>query len=213
MPLILESREVRVLGCLLEKHLATPEYYPLSVNALTAACNQKTARDPVVEYSEDDVSQTLDSTREKGLTMKIYGPAVRVPKHRHILDEKLGLARPEMAVLAVLMLRGPQTIGEIRARTDRMHEFSDLSEIEKTLQKLADRPEPLVTRLPRQAGRREDRFAHLLAGEVAQNVLEDVPVIDKSVRAADGLEQRVLKLEQGLEELRQQIQALKDTQS
>jgi len=164
----LDEAEVRVLGCLMEKEAATPEYYPLTLNALVNACNQKSNRDPLVSYDEDTVEQALDRLREKGLVARITGPEMRVPKHRHRLADAFNLGRRESAVLCELMLRGPQTGGELRARTERMYHFDDLAAVEATLARLMEwQPAPLVVRLARQAGSREVRYSHLLSGEPA----------------------------------------------
>ena len=207
MELILDDKEIRVLGSLVEKQLATPEYYPMSVNSLTAACNQKTNRDPVVEYSEDTIRDALESLREKGLATKLYGPAVRVPKHRHLMDERLRLGKSEMAVMAVLMLRGAQTIGEVRARAERMFEFREMAEVEAVLKKLMERsPDPLVTRIPRQAGHREDRYAHLLSGEVAIPEAVDTPPHRTSTGPAR--DERIEQLEEEVAALKDALEAL-----
>jgi len=162
----LDAAEVRVLGALMEKEIATPEYYPLSLNALVNACNQKSNREPVVNYDEPAVDAALTSLRHKGLAVRISGHDMRVPKHGHRLSEVLNLGRREAAVLCVLMLRGPQTAGELRARTERLYEFDDLDAVEACLQRLVEwQPDPLAARLPRQAGFKEVRYAHLLGGE------------------------------------------------
>ncbi len=160
----LNQVEVRVLGCLIEKELATPEYYPLSLNALVSACNQKSNRDPVLELAEDDVVRALDALRFKQLAL-VSAEGGRVPKYRHALVEKLRLSPAELALLGELLLRGPQTAGELRARAERMHPFPDLTVVEETLNELLERTPSLVARLPRQPGRKEHRFAHLFAGE------------------------------------------------
>lgn len=156
----LSEEEVRVLGSLIEKDLATPEYYPLSLNALTLACNQKTSRDPVTQYDEAQVRDTMVNLRHKGLTVEIQGG--RANKYEHRLGERLNLGRGELAILAVLMLRGPQTLNEIRDRTSRMHEFDDTDSVVSALKRL---PEGMVTEIPRRAGWKENRWAQLLAGE------------------------------------------------
>src|SRR5579864_7515701 len=137
MTLQLDHTEVRVLGALLEKEIATPEYYPMSLNALVNACNQKSNRDPVVTYDEDTVETALTGLRAKGLAVRISGPEVRVPKHAHRLSEVLNLGRRESAVLCVLLLRGAQTVGELRGRTERMHDFTDMEEVERVLEALS----------------------------------------------------------------------------
>lgn len=164
MGYLLNDIEIRVLGCLAEKALATPEYYPLTLNALTNACNQKSNRNPVVSFDEATVVRGLNSLRDKGLALQIHQLDSRVPKYGHQLSERLELGKPEASLLSELMLRGAQTTGELRTRSSRMHEFSSLEEVETVLQGLMDRPEPLVVRLPRQAGRKERRFMHVLAG-------------------------------------------------
>lgn len=154
-----------MVGCLLEKQLATPGSYPLTVNALVAACNQTSNRFPVVAYDEATVEQALRTLREKGVTRIVYSPQNRAPKHRHVLDEVLEVDMRDLAVLAVLLLRGPQTPGELRARTERLAAFGRLEEVDEVLERLASRAEPLVVRLERQPGQKEARYAHLLAGE------------------------------------------------
>lgn len=158
--------EARVIGALIEKQLTTPEYYPLTLNALVAACNQKTNREPVVSYSEQTVQKSLDDLREKNLAYVFYGSTSRVPKYKHILDKVYELDAPQVAVLCVLMLRGAQTLGELRERTGRLYEFSGLGETSETLDSLVRRDEPLVVKLERQPGQKEVRYAHLLSGEV-----------------------------------------------
>ena len=167
----LEASEARVLGSLLEKEITTPDYYPLSLNALMNACNQKSNREPVVSYDEDTVERALEGLRAKGLAVRITGGDSRVPKHGQRFTEKLNLGRREAAILCVLLLRGPQTVGELRGRTERLYSFEDLEGVESTLQHLAD--QGMVTKLARQSGSREARFAHLLAGEV--DVAEPAP--------------------------------------
>jgi uncharacterized protein len=181
--------EVRVLGALLEKEVTTPEYYPLTVNALVNACNQKSSRDPVVNYDEDTVVAALDSLREKHLALKISGAGHRVEKYGHRLGETLNLGRREMAVLCVLMLRGPQTVGELRGRTERMHDFVDLDEVEHVLESLATQaPAPLVAR----AGR--GRWAHLLSGDI-ESIEEEKTSAPAPASDRTALEARVEALE------------------
>jgi uncharacterized protein len=192
----LHPTEVRVLGALVEKEITTPEYYPLTLNALVNACNQKSSREPVVNYGEDTVSQALTLLRNKGLGLRITGAGHRVEKYGHTLGEKLNLGRREMALLCVLMLRGPQTVGELRGRTERMHEFGDLEEVERCLEALAARdPEPLVTPMAR------GRWAHLLGGPP-----EDVA---EAPAEKAGLEQRVSALEHEVEQLKQQLEGFR----
>jgi uncharacterized protein YceH (UPF0502 family) len=166
MAIQLDEVEVRVLGALMEKEIATPEYYPLSLNALVNACNQKSNREPAVAYDEDTVETALSGLRAKGLVARLSGHDMRVPKHSHRLSEVINLGRREAAVLCVLMLRGPQTAGELRGRTERLYPFDDLEAVDACLIRLMEwQPEPLVTRLPRQVGYKEVRYAHLLSGE------------------------------------------------
>jgi uncharacterized protein YceH (UPF0502 family) len=160
--------EVRVLGSLVEKDITTPDYYPLTLNALTNACNQSNNRDPVVSLGEQTVVQGLNALRERKLAFLFQGADSRVAKFGHRIPESFELERPETSVLCVLLLRGPQTVGEIRGRTARMHEFASLEETEACLEAMMARaPVPLVVKLPRQAGMKEQRYAHTLGGEVA----------------------------------------------
>lgn len=160
----LDASEVRVLGSLLEKEITTPDYYPLSMNALVNACNQKSNREPVVCYDEETVEQALETLRAKGLAVRLTGGDNRVPKHGQRFTEQLNLGRREAALLCALMLRGPQTIGELRGHSERLYSFKDLEGVETTLNHLAE--QGMVMKLVRQAGSRESRYAHLLAGEV-----------------------------------------------
>jgi uncharacterized protein len=162
----LTSEELRVVACLVEKQLTTPDSYPLTENAVVAACNQLSNRNPVVSYDTNTVRVTLTALRQRGLARVIHTPGARVPKHRHIIEEALGLSQGEVSLLAVLALRGPQTVGELRTRSERMHDFGSLAEVEKALESLAERDEPLVVRLERQPGQKEARFAQLLGGPV-----------------------------------------------
>lgn len=164
METVLNECEARVLGCLIEKEMTTPEYYPLSLNALTSACNQKSNRDPVMALEEERVAAALEGLRFKQLAV-VAADGGRVSKYRHLLAEGLRLLPSELALLCELLLRGPQTVGELRSRAERMHPFADLAAVEGVLTELMERTEPLVTRLPRQAGRKEARYAQLLTGQ------------------------------------------------
>ncbi|MGI9037154.1 MAG: YceH family protein [Pyrinomonadaceae bacterium] len=194
--------EARVVGALIEKQLTTPEYYPLTMNALVAACNQKTNREPVVSYSEEIVQNALDVLREeKNLVYVFYGSTSRVPKYKHILPQRFELDERETAIMCVLMLRGAQTLGELRERTGRLYEFSDLDEAQETLDGLMKKDEPLIVRLERQAGQKEARFAHLLSGEASA-----VNFASKTTSAnATAENERVEKLEHELENLRGEL--------
>ena len=199
MPEILTETEVRVIGALIEKELTTPEYYPLTLNALVAACNQKTNREPVVSYTEAVVQKSLDDLREKNLAYVFYGSTSRVPKYKHILDKVLELERSEISIICVLLLRGAQTLGELRGRADRLYEFSGLGEVQETLDNLMRRDEPLVARLERQPGQKEVRYAHLLSGEI------DVSAYAKEVSSSGSKQadnKRLTTLENELENLR-----------
>ena len=200
---ILTDIEVRVLGALVEKQVTTPEYYPLTINSLMLACNQKNNRNPVTVYSEEQVAQTVENLREKNLTYVFYGSTSRVPKYKHVMTEVLHLSQAQLALMCVLMLRGSQTVGELRERASRLHEFSSLEEVEATLNSLISRePETLVTRLPRQAGQKEIRFAHLLAGEVALDSVTETPAPRRtSTQQID----RVAKLEEDVSVLKNQV--------
>jgi uncharacterized protein YceH (UPF0502 family) len=196
--------EVRILGSLIEKEIATPEYYPLTLNALVNACNQKSNRDPLVDFDEQTVEEALESLRTKRLAATISGPGMRVPKHRQLLSEALNLGRRELAVLCVLMLRGPQTAGELHSRTERLHPFGDIEEVESCAQKQIERqPEPLVVRLPVQPGRKEPRFAHLLSGEVPVEAAAEPPRPREDRFSA--LEAEIGTLRREVEQLRQQF--------
>lgn len=196
------EQEVRVVGSLVEKQVTTPDYYPLTLNALLHACNQISNRDPVVQYDERTVAEAVDSLRAKNVVYIFYGADSRVPKYKHMLREVLSLSAPELAALCVLMLRGPQTVGEVRGRTGRLHEFADLREVETTLEGLAQRDEPLVTKLPRQAGRKEARYAHLLSGAPAfEEEAEGQTHAPRASSSRAGEAERVARLEAEVERL------------
>ena len=207
MTTILSDIEVRVLGSLVEKQVTTPEYYPLTLNALTLACNQKNNRTPVTSYSEDEVAQALETLREKNLTYVFYGSTSRVPKYKHVVTEVLHLSAAELAVICVLLLRGPQTTGELTTRGFRLHEFSGLEEVDAALNALITRePDPLVIRLPRQTGQKEVRFAHLLSGEVAiETHTAERSVSSHRASSSD----RVSKLESDVETLKSEFDKLR----
>ncbi len=206
---LLNEFETRVLGSLIEKEITTPEYYPQSLNALTNACNQINNRDPVVLYGEQQVLRAVESLRDKRLATAISGGDSRVVKYGHKATDTLALPRPEIAIICVLLLRGPQTIGELRTRTARMHEFATLADVQTTLQALSARAEPLVTMLPRQVGTKEPRYAHLLAGEViiAPSTTEPpfTSIAPASPDRITQLETEVASLRTELSELRQQF--------
>jgi uncharacterized protein len=204
---LLDPVELRVLGALLEKEATTPEYYPLSLNALVNACNQKSNRDPVVDYDPDTVHDAVERLREKKLGLTIVGSG-RVNKYAQRISETLNLGRRELAVLCTLLLRGPQTLGEIRDRSERMFAFADPAETERVLDKLAEWPEhSLVKKLPRQAGQKEARYTHLLSGEPHTEPGTDAAVSTQPTRIGQ-LEQQVQELRSEFDELKRRFDAL-----
>ena len=203
---ILTDIETRVLGALVEKQITTPEYYPLTLNALTAACNQKNNRHPVTSFSEDAVAAAVETLREKNLVYVFYGSTSRVPKYKHVMPEVLHLTPPETALMCALMLRGPQTPGELRGNTSRLFDFAGLDEVEQTLAGLiTHEPDPLVVRLPRQSGQKEVRFGHILSGEIRVEALTEAE--PSSPRQT--LEQKVDALAAEVEKLRLQFEQFK----
>jgi len=207
MAITLNDIEVRVLGSLIEKELTTPEYYPLSLNALTNACNQKSNRDPVMALTEEDVVRALDSLRFKQLV--VLSADGRVPKYRHLLAEKSGLMPAEQAIICELLVRGPQTVGELRTRGERMHPFADLAAVEEVLQELMEREHPFVTLMPRQPGRKEGRYAQLFSEmpEFTEESSEARPEAARQRVLAEN--ERVSKLEEEVVALREEVAALR----
>jgi hypothetical protein len=208
MELSLTENEVRVLGSLIEKDITTPEYYPLSLNALVNACNQKSNRDPVMQLAEDDVREALTALQERRMAGPAGGADSRVTKYEHRLQEVFNFTRPEIAVLCVLLLRGPQTPGELRGRTERMHHFEALDDVQSALQKLAQRDPPLVKVLPRQPGTKESRWVHLMAGDVA--VPESHQPAAPTVYRTSGDGERLTQLEEEVAALRREVGGIKD---
>lgn len=206
---ILTDIETRVLGSLIEKQVTTPEYYPLTLNALTLACNQKNNRYPVTSYSENQVADALESLREKNLAYVFYGSTSRVPKYKHVMPEVMHLNHAEVALMCVLLLRGAQTLGELRGNASRLHDFASLEEVEQTLDALISRdPEPLVARVPRQPGQKEGRFAHLLSGEIDIEAAP-APVPSAGAPRRLSLEQKVDALAAEVEQLKEQFEQFK----
>ncbi len=213
MDLLLTEEEARVLGSLVEKSVTTPEYYPLSLNALKNACNQKSSREPVVDYDEPAVARALEGLREKHLVWFVDSADSRVQKYRHRFAEAFDLSGEAMAVLDILLLRGPQTPGELRGRSERLHRFAEVDEVEATLQALSQREEaPLVVRLPRQPGRKEHRWMHTLCG-VSEGAAEEEA---SAARQAPAFEQvrsdreRMAVLEIELQSLKEEVQSLRE---
>jgi uncharacterized protein len=198
-----DAVELRVLGCLIEKQRTTPEAYPLSLNSLHLACNQSTNREPVVDYDEPTIRAALDRLAQKGWTRLASGPGSRAAKFRHLFDEALGVSDDEIAVLCVLMLRGPQTPGELKQRTPRLHNFGSIDGIERVLDHLIGRE--LVARLPRRAGQKEQRYGHLLGDESAEAEAEAEAAPAQAVEF-----DRLTQVERELRELRDAVAALRE---
>ena len=203
----LNAKEARVIGCMMEKQVTTPDQYPLSLNAITLACNQKTNREPVMDLSESEVQQQLDLLLRRHFLRTLSGFGNRVVKYeQRFCNSEFGqlkLSPAEVAVIATLLLRGAQTPGELRTRTNRMHEFNDVSEVEEVLQQLTTREDgPFVVRLPREPGKRESRFMHLFSGQI------DAAPAEAEEANAGELTERVVRLEAEVAELKQQVQEL-----
>jgi uncharacterized protein len=190
--------ELRVLGCLIEKQRTTPDTYPLSLNALRLACNQSTNRDPVVAYDEETIRVGLAALSRRGWARLASGQGSRVVKYRHLLDEALGLSHAEISLLAVLMLRGAQTPGELKGRTERLHPFASLTEVDGVVERLIERE--LVERLPRRPGQKETRYRHLLGGDGAAEPASNDVIEPPADRVSD-LEERLARVEEQLTEL------------
>jgi len=206
--MMLNEIEVRVLGSLIEKQITTPEYYPLTLNALTAACNQKNNRNPVTSFTDTDVDEALYTLREKNLAYVFHGSTSRVPKYKHVAPEVMHLSPSEVAAMCVLMLSGPQTVGEIRTRGSRMYDFSGLEEVDETLRALAERDsEPLVMRLPRQPGQKDARYVHLLSGTPDIEELSETVAAERTTRRG-GEAERLAAIEQQVQSLTEQVNKL-----
>ena len=199
MDILLTDDEVRVLGCLMEKEMATPDYYPLTLNALTNACNQKSNRNPVVSYDEGTVIYALNGLRERKLVRQ--SDLSRVSKYEQIFSQELKLVASEQAIICILLLRGPQTTGEIRSRTERLYAFPSLDQVQETISNLEDRE--LINKMPLQPGRKESRYAHLLSGTPQETPVETI-IRPKTAITID----RMGELQEQIDELRQELQAL-----
>jgi uncharacterized protein YceH (UPF0502 family) len=208
----LDAAEVRVLGALIEKQITTPDYYPLTLNALTNACNQLTNREPVVSFDEHTVVRALDKLRDKRLATLFTGAESRVAKYKHTLTDAILLTPAEVALLCVLMLRGPQTLGELRTRSERLFTFDNMPEVEETLDALAARqPQALVAKLPRQPGTKEARYAHLLSGPIDTAKLATEPSVraETATLAVRAENERITKLEEETMALRRELTELR----
>lgn len=207
MDILLTDDEVRVLGCLMEKEMATPDYYPLSLNALTNACNQKSNRAPVVSYDEDTVIYAFNGLREQNIARQ--SNVSRVPKYEQIFSQELNLLRREEAVICILLVRGPQTLGEIRNRTGRLYTFQDLQEVQETVTNLED--SDLLKKLPRQPGRKESRYTHLLSGEPEEITAEEDDRTESApLIVRRGVNEAVKELQQQVDFLTQELESLKE---
>ena len=212
MSLELNEIEARIIGCLIEKENTTPDYYPLTLNALTNACNQKSNRNPVVEYDEQTVQQAIDSLLAKDFVYLFYGSGSRTPKYKHLLPKVLDLDQAETAIICVLLLRGAQTLGELNQRTSRIYQFDDLDEVHQTVDGLTKREEPLLIAIPKQPGQKEARFAHLLSGDVDfEAVSHEIPTRSTAGRSSGvvELEEKVSELELELRSFREEFEEFK----
>jgi uncharacterized protein YceH (UPF0502 family) len=208
MAFTLSAVETRILGCLLEKERITPESYPLSLHALAMACNQSTSRDPITRYQEKDLEDELFELRQKQLVSQVMTTGARVPKYRHLLGEHLELKPAEVAVLCVLMLRGPQTAGELRSRTERLHHFENATEVEACLKALEEDPDPLVQKVPARPGQKEQRYVQLLSGtpDLSEYATSTAPTPPPTEAAPS----RVTLLQQEVQQLREEVAALRE---
>jgi len=205
---VLDSQEIRVLGALVEKELATPDYYPLTLNSLVNACNQKSNRDPVVHYDQSDVVHALQRLRDQNLVFEVSMVDSRVPKYEHNLRKAFQLTEQALAVLAVMLLRGPQTAGEIKGRTHRLYPFDSLDEVVITLETLVEGDPALVVALPIQPGRKEPRYAHLLGGEPQIPESSEERVVSLHATLEPDLQRRLTTLEEEVETLKEELVAM-----
>lgn len=218
MQVTLTPTEARILGSLIEKEITTPEYYPLSLNALANACNQKSNRDPVLHLEENEVRRALNHLESQSLVRSVSASDSRVTKFEHRLQDAFNFYRPEIAVICELLLRGPQTPGELRTRASRMHAFEDLESLQSALQRLAKREPPLVTVLPRQPGTKEARYAHLLSESIptlfspanaANAVRESHPSPESATDRVESLAEEIAQLREQVADLQSQFAAFR----
>jgi len=201
---LLSAIEARILGCLIEKEATTPEQYPLTLNAIHLACNQKTNREPIMDLSLGEVGHCMRQLDPRGLVRSQHG--ARAERYEHRVNTVFSLTKQQQALLCVLMLRGPQTLSELMTRSERLASFSDLDDVKHTLERLGQRENPLVERIPRASGQREDRYAHLLSGPVDYS---QMPVVKTNPSASsNAMEERILELESRLAEVEKQLQGL-----
>ncbi len=208
-PIVLTAAQARVLGALVEKEVTTPDYYPLSMNALVNACNQRSNREPVMDLDEDAVRQALHGLEDLRLAGRARGADGRVTKYEHWLGEAFNFSRAETALVCVLLLRGPQTPGELRGRTERLNRFDEIGDVLAGLQKLMEREPAMVAVLPRQPGTKEARYAHLLSGNVESAVAAENAFVWREGGQDAGQEERIAQLEATVAELRQEMAALR----
>ena len=204
LPRSLDPIECRILGSLMEKQRATPDHYPLTLNSLGSACNQRTSRDPVTDYTENEIESAIARLQSAKLLWKVHSG--RVAKYEHNLNDILGFNAATRAVVTLLLLRGAQTSGEIRSRSERLHDFNSVAEVDEVLETLAHLDEPLVVQLPRQAGQKENRWVHLMSGEPD---IEE-PMTPTPTASRSGLEERLATVEEKVEELAKDLRALRD---
>jgi uncharacterized protein YceH (UPF0502 family) len=210
LDVVFNEYELRVLGVLVEKQIATPDYYPLSLNAVTNGCNQKSHRDPVVSYDEATVTRAMDGLKEKKLAYAFHGSEARVPKYGHLFPKAFELNGAEVAVMCVLILRGPQTPGELRSRTSHLYNFEQLSDVENTLQNLSSREQPQVVKLARLPGARESRYAHLLGGPVSPISIDDLAASPRTEPPTPQVDDgRLARLEDEIKSMRGELDQLK----
>ena len=210
MEIIIDPIEARVLGSLIEKRISTPDHYPLTLNSLTTACNQKSNRDPVMDLDEKTIVRALDGLREKRIAWQVRTAGSRMPKYEHNLEKIAEFSTWEIGILCELLLRGPQTVGELRSHTARLYKFDDLSEVNATLRQLSEREDgPFVVKLPRRAGRKECRYSHLFSGEAPVDKDDGSPVPEAATLEVRAENERIAKLEEQVSALEAELNDLK----